>query len=719
MNDYPGPDKAAEKHPLLLEIGIEEIPSDVLPKALKQLGEISRRCFEDAALPFGTLEVYGTPRRIVLYLPHLASRQASKTEVTIGPPKQAAFDAAGKPTSAAAGFAKSQGVQLSEIQIQDTGTLGSAAKAKKGEYLVIKKERGGAPTKTLLKTLIPETIARLTFPRSMRWNESGVAFVRPIRSILAIYDGKVVPFSYAGVSAGNLSCGHHIMAPESFVVEDFDSYREGLRLRFVLIDPGERLGRIKTEIEALAKEKQGRLEADESLLLQAAHTVEYPKALCGNFDPDFLAIPKEIITTAMAEHQGYFPLYRKDGALLPHFITILNVDSKDLTLIQTGNERVLRARLHDARFYFEQDRKQRLSTRVEDLKQLMFQEKLGSVYEKVERLKTLSASIANTIGCADEDKQDLKRAAHLCKADLVTGVVREFTSLQGTMGRVYASKEGENDFVARAIEEHYLPRHAGDRLPVVRSVGEILAIADKLDTIVGCFGAGLIPTGSEDPYALRRQGLGIIQMLVNRKSYKVQKLSLKDVVKKAIECYGDKFYVPDLSGKIISFFKLRIDSYLQQSRGIRYDLRDAVLARDLDKPLVIVECAEALSTFSKQPVFQSLITVYKRVARILPPGFVGQIREDTFVHQSEKDLHKKYVDVHKAILHLWVTKSYLQVLERLSTLNDPLNRFFDDVLVMHENKAIRQNRLSLLYDVSRPFKEFGDFSKIVEEQTPT
>ncbi len=706
---------SADMLPLLFEIGVEEIPSNVLPQTLTALPEVTKKCFTQAALAFSELQVFGTPRRMTLYCAALAASQETRTEIVVGPPKRAAFAADGKPTKAATGFAKSQHLPLSEMRLEDAATLGAAAKGKKGEYLVLRKIKIGESTAKLLETLLPQIIGSLSFPRSMRWNASGTAFVRPIRSILALYGNRVIPFSFAGVSSSSRTRGHPLMAPETFSVAGFENYQSELARRFVIIDPEERVRVITSQMEALAKEKQAELDlSDEALLWQAAYSVEYPKTICGNFDQMFLKIPKEIIITAMAEHQGYFPLYGKNGELLRHFITILNIDAEDLSLIQTGNERVLRARLHDARFYFNQDRKRPLSARNEDLKQVMFQEKLGSVFEKVERIKTLSIFIAHKLKWDSNAISDLERAAHLCKNDLVTGVVREFTSLQGTMGRVYAALDGEEPSVAKAIEEHYLPKHAGDILPKTQ-IGQVLAIADKLDTIVGCFGVGLIPTGSEDPYALRRQGLGTIQILVENASF--YDFSLENLIKKAVQHYESHgtFYVPDLSDRITAFFKLRIDSYLQHSREIRYDLREAALATKLNKPRIIVECAEALSAFSKEAVFGALITVYKRVARILPDGFEGEVDEAAFIHASEKNLYMKYAAVHEAIAHLLSRRSYAEALTQLSTLNDPLNQFFDDVMVMDKNEAVRKNRLSLLYAVSRPFSGFGDFSKIVEE----
>lgn len=712
--------------PLLLEIGVEEIPSDVLPKALSQLPQIAKKCFTATGISFSEPQVYGTPRRLILYFPELAVSQATREEIVVGPPKRAAFDVEGKPTRAAEGFAKSQNTPLSDIKIEDAATLGAAAKGKKGEYLVLRKIKTGESTVKCLETILPEIIASLRFPRSMRWNDTGIAFVRPIRSILALYGDIVVPFSFAGVSSGDRTQGHHIMAPEFFQVTDFENYQAELSHRFVMIDPKKRVDAIKAQVDTLAKEKDGTSFSldnpgrEMSLILDAAYSVENPKAICGDFDQSFLNIPKEIIITAMSEHQGYFPLFRGDGTLLSHFITILNIDAKDLNLIQKGNERVLRARLHDAQFYFDQDRKQRLSDRLSDLNQVMFQEKLGSVYEKVKRIQKLSAFIADKIGRTDKDKQDLERAAMLCKNDLVTGVVREFTSLQGTMGSVYAERDEENENVVRAIKEHYLPRHAGDKLPAP-GIGQILAIADKLDTIVGCFGVGLIPTGSEDPYALRRQGLGIIQILVEYASF--DNFSLEGGINEAIKLYAEEQVAADsgLCGKIVSFFKLRMDSHLQLVHKVRTDLRFAVLAKmksnTFHSPRRIVQRAVALDHFSKQIVFRSLITVYKRVDRILPDYFKGEVDESVFVHASEKKLYVKYVAVREETLSLSAKQSYAEVLAQLATLNDPLNHFFDDVMVMDKDEVIQKNRLSLLLAVREPFKAFGDFSKIVDDQT--
>lgn len=686
---------------LFIEIGVEEIPSNVMAATLQRLKELAAERLKARAIPSGPPQSYGTPRRLILHIPDVASRQETRTETITGPAKKVAFDSQGNPTPAAVGFAKSQGVAVSDLTVRQT---------EKGEYLSVEKRLEGQDTFLLLEKMIPEMIGGLSFPRSMRWNGEGVSFVRPIRWIVALYDGKVVPFSYAGVRSGNTSAGHRIMAPKPFQVKDFASYRTEMRERFVLIDPNERYQKIRSEMQALADEKKGKIEEDESLVWQAAFMVEYPKALCGSFDRPFLEVPKEVIMTAMKEHQGYFPLQSKDGVLLPNFITIINVEPKKPEIIQKGNERVLRARLVDAKFYFEQDRKSALINKVDGLKGVTFQEKLGTLFEKTQRLIHLSGFIAQQLNLPDKD--DAERAALLCKADLVSGVVREFPSLQGIMGRVYAGLDGEKPVVAQAIEEHYLPRYSGGLLPK-SPLGQVVAIADKLDTIVGCFGVGLIPSGSEDPYALRRQGLGMIQILVTEELFRG--ISLSALIDESIRLYEaqKKFSRGKTDQEVAAFLKQRVGSYLE-SEGVRYDLRDAVLAGELNRPIEIVEWAGALVRFSTQPLFGPLITVFKRAIRILPKGFQGEAQESLLKDPAERALYEALSAAGEAIKGHRKKREYEPVLSSLATLYEPLNRFFEGVMVMDENPDVRQNRLSLLFRVQQLFSEFGDFSKVVE-----
>ncbi|HZR47849.1 MAG TPA: glycine--tRNA ligase subunit beta [Candidatus Manganitrophaceae bacterium] len=675
---------------LFVEIGVEEIPSNVMAATLQRLRELAAERLKAHSILSDSPQSYGTPRRLILHIPGVSFRQETKTETITGPAKKVAFDPQGNPTPAATGFAKSQGVAVSDLTVRRT---------EKGDYLAIEKRLEGQATFPLLEKIIPEIIGGLTFPRSMRWNKEGVSFVRPIRWIVALYDGKVVPFSYAGVRSGNSSTGHRIMAPEPFRVKDFASYQTEMRKRFVMIDPRERYQKIREEMQALADEKKGKIEEDESLVWQAAFMVEYPKALCGSFDRPFLEVPKEVIMTAMKEHQGYFPLQSRDGALLPNFITIINVEPQKTETIQKGNERVLRARLVDAKFYFGQDRKSPLINKVQELNGVTFQEKLGTLFEKTQRLFHLAGFIVSQLNVPG--KEDAERAASLCKADLVSGVVREFPSLQGVMGRVYAALEGENPAVAQAIEEHYLPRYSGGPLPKSH-IGQVVAIADKLDTIVGCFGAGLIPSGSEDPYALRRQGLGIIQIVVAEEAFRG--LSIGAVIDESIRRYKEqgKFSDGNTAREVVAFLKQRLGSYLE-SEKVRYDLRDAVLSRELNRPSEIVECADALVRFSTQPLFGPLMTVFKRAIRILPKGFRGEAQELLLKDPAERALYQALSTAAEAARGHWEKREYERVLWSLATLYEPLNRFFDGVMVMDENPDVRQNRLSLLFRVQQLF----------------
>lgn len=714
----------ASRQQLMVEIGVEEIPSNVMVPTLQRLSEMATERLTACAIRFDpdSVRVYGTPRRLILTIPHLSRRQENKMETILGPPRQAAFDSEGKPTAAAIGFSRSQGMELSDLSVRHTDTLGSLAGNRSGEYVVIEKMVEGQATERILRTVIPEVIAGLSFPRSMRWNSEGTAFIRPIRWIVAVYEQTVIPFSYAGVQSGDISYGHHMMAPAPFHVRDFDSYEKDTRQRYVLIDPDERYRVIESEMRDLAKEKCGSIEGkdrmgadNEALILEAVHTVEYPKAICGAFDRAFLDIPQEVIITAMKEHQGYFPIFSEKGKLLPWFIPIANIQAETMDKIRKGNERVLHARLLDAKFYFDQDRKVKLADRVEALKEVTFQGKLGTLYEKVVRLVALSTSLAHALPGLKSSVAAVERASWLCKGDLLSGVVREFPSLQGVMGRIYAERDGEGSDSAKAIEEHYMPKFSGGPLPG-SPAGKILAIADKLDTIVGCFGVGLIPSGSQDQYALRRQGLGVIQIIVTEEN--CRQFSLRDAISSTIRQYEEqnKFSAPDLEMKVAAFFKRRLDSTLQ-TKGVRYDLREAVLSGEMNRPWEMILKSEALVAFSKHPLFGSLITVFKRAKRILPEGFEGEVKGALLSDPAEKNLHEVICVVSEKLGHYWTARDYDKVLKELATLYEPLNQFFKDVLVMDKEEAIRQNRLSLLFSVSRLFDEFGDFSKISEGET--
>jgi glycyl-tRNA synthetase beta chain len=686
---------------LLLEIGVEEMPSNVMADTLRQLQEVAAQHLRDDALPFDTVQTFGTPRRLILVVPALADVQTARTTQVIGPPKRAAFDAAGNPTPAAIGFARSQDVEVGAL---------TGIQTEKGEYLAIEKRLPGQATATRLPILLPEILKNLTFPKAMRWNETAVAFARPIRWIVALYAGEVAPFQYAGVASDCLSRGHRILAPKPFRVTTFAAYQKEMARRYVVIDPKARYDRIVAEMTALAHEAHGVVALDDDLLWRAAWTTECPTPLCGAFDPQFLDLPPEVITTVMTEHQGDFPLHTTSGELLPTFITIANLSSERMDVIRRGNERVLRARLVDARFYDDQDRKMKLGDRVPALRQVTFQEKLGTLHDKIERVSALCLTLARDF--PDVPPDVLRRAALLYKCDLLTGVVREFPSLQGTVGRIYALRDGESSDVATAIEAHYLPRFAGDRLPSDRTSG-LLSVADKLDTIVGCFGVGLIPSGSEDPHALRRQGLGLVQILAGAP---FRPIRLTAAVAAAVAGYASQARFSSAGGGVAeavgAFLAGRMASW-QKGCDMRYDLVDAVLARPFDRPFDALRWIVALSEAARAPHFEALVTCVKRASRILPPAFSGEVDPARLTDDAEVALHAAIQKTEAQVDAMGQrTFSCDDVLQTLSALAGPLGRFFDGVLVMAPDAAVRQNRLGLCLRVCRLFDRVADFSKI-------
>ena len=692
--------KKTAAHELVIEIGMEEMPSPLIVTALSDFKTNACLRFLSASLSHGPLEAYATPRRLILRVPELADRQEDRTEVILGPPAKIAFDVKGNPTAAATGFAKSIGVPVSKLVISKTA---------KGDYLAVEKKTASQPTSILLKEMIPEIIASLRFKKSMRWN-GPISFIRPVRWLMAIYNQKTIPFEFAQIRSGNLSYGHRLLAPDPFKVTDFASFRRQLRKQFVILDQTERYNIIKKQINALAIKLSGKIDTDDALLWQAVYSTEYPTAICGEFDRPFLSIPKEIIDTAMKEHQGYFPVTDPHGEAQPCFIAVLNNKDKNKT-IQKGNERVLRARLSDAKFFFDEDRKGALQDRLTALKDIQFHEGLGTLYDKTQRLIKLARFIAQRVNppLSDVALQSLERAATVCKCDLTTGIVREFPSLQGVMGRILA--ESNDPKAAMAIEGHYQPRYPGDGLPK-NDIGNILSIADKLDTIVGCFLIGKIPSGSEDPYALRRQGLGVIQILATT-LFSIREpspCSLLGIIHEAINGY--KKSEDAISSEINSFLIQRMTSFLQ-AENIRYDIIDAVLGGQVDLPYDIAQRARALDHFSKTPRFNSLITSYKRAARILPNDHQGDLRDDLLTDEA-KALKNAIGNLHERTFEYYKQQRLDKAVELLATLDQPLSRFFEKVLVMDPNEAVRNNNLCLLRTVTHLFNPLGDFSKIQE-----
>ncbi len=682
---------------LVLEIGTEEIPSSFIPKALEEMKALLERELQAQRIVYKEIKAMGTPRRMVLASSDVAPLQEGRSINVTGPARNIAFDKEGRPTKAALGFARGQGVAVEELQTVQT---------EKGEYLCVRKEEKGEETMTLLVSILPRLIASIPFPKSMRWMDLDNSFARPIHWILALFDGKIVPFQIGNVVTGNLSRGHRFMAPGSFQVKDISEYVRRLKNSFVIVQPEERRDLILAELERVAAEVSGQILPDDELLEIVTYLVEYPVAIRGGFNPEFLSLPREVLITAMREHQRYFSLYDSKGALLPFFITISNTKPKDLKVVARGNERVLQARLADAKFFFDEDRKVSLMDRLEGLKKVVYHSKLGTSYEKVQRISQLAGVLTEQID--PSLTKTVKRAALLCKADLITGMVGEFPTLQGVMGRIYARLSGEREEVTLAIHEHYLPTSAGGALPSAHP-GAILSIADKLDTIVGCFGVGLIPTGTTDPYALRRQTLGIIHIILE-KGYA---LALGQLVDKSLSLLSGKIERArrEIKADVLEFFKGRIQNLLV-ARGLSADAVEAAVSIGFDDLVDLEGRAKALHNLKGEPDFEPLAIAFKRVVNISKGQIPGKIFPKRFEQDVEKELYAAFQTIGKRAEKKISQKDYASAMKELSLLRKPIDDFFNGVLVMVEEDKIKANRLSLLGKIAHLFFKIGDFSKI-------
>jgi glycyl-tRNA synthetase beta chain len=681
---------------LFLEIGCEEIPAGFIPKALADMELLLKRELESARLEYGEIVTLGTPRRLVLAVKALAERQPDAELTAMGPAKSVAYDAQGKPTRAAEGFARGQGVDVASLKLVAT---------EKGEYLAAVKSEIGRDTSELLTEMLPRLMSAIPFKKSMRWSDLEVKFARPIHWIVALFDGVVIPFSFGNIDSGSVSRGHRFMANTTFPVRDFAQYLQECERHFVIPDPAQRKEIIRREIARVAKLAGGNVLPDEGLLEQVTFLVEYPSAVAGSFSPDFLAVPREVLITSMREHQRYFSLVDDAGKLLPGFITINNTLTEDPSVVVKGNERVLRARLSDARFFFEEDKKIPLESRVESLKSVVYQAKLGTSYEKMERFRALAASLAAALNPAVVAK--VQRAATLCKADLVTGMVGEFPEVQGIMGREYALHAGENPEVANAIAEHYLPTQAGGELPA-SDIGAFVSLADKMDTICGCFSVGLIPTGSADPYALRRSALGVINIILE-KGYR-RKLSC--FIGEALDLLAAKMNRPqeDVQRDVLEFFRVRFVNLLAD----RYpgDVVDAVVALGFDDMVEALAKIAALAEFRKRADFGPLAVAFKRVCNIVKEGEDTPVSAALFQDPAEGALHAALQSVSGTVGVAVASGDYLAALSGIATLKDGVDLFFEKVMVMAEDERVRCNRLALLTGVARLFGQVADFARL-------
>ncbi|HMK36703.1 MAG TPA: glycine--tRNA ligase subunit beta [Desulfomonilaceae bacterium] len=685
------------KGEFLLEIGTEEIPAGFMGPALVSLAELCGKALDSARLPYGRMETYATPRRLILCISDLIEHQPTTLIEKTGPSRTAAFDEEGRPTKAAVGFARSQGVDVTDLIVIDTP---------KGEQVAVRKTEAGRPTAEVLSDVIPGLLEKIAFPKTMRWMDQEVRFGRPIHWIVAIFQGDVVPFSFGNISTGNLSRGHRFVNPGEFPATDFQALKSALESRGVIIEPERRRKEIETRVAELATSAGYTVFDDPALLDEVTYLVESPYPVMGRFSRDFLELPASILITCMKKHQRYFSVQGDDGRITNRFIAVNNTPVHDTDVSVKGHQRVLKARLEDARFYFREDRKMPLFSRLEALKGVVFHSRLGTAFEKVERFTRLAVLLAEKY--APDAVQDVERAALLCKCDLETGIVYEFPELQGIIGSYYARMDGEPDDIATAVREHYLPAYAGDRLPE-GVIGSLVSISDRMDTIVGCFSVGLIPTGAADPYGLRRNALGIIQIVMNLE----KPLDILQLLREAAGLLKDKRTreETEVIRDVLEFIRTRFVNF-HVSRGFPLDVVEAAVRARFDDLSDARRRVEALQEWKNRPDFDSIMIGFKRAVNILKNTDPTQVSEALFEAEEEKRLFSAFQDVIRGAEPLIRGGDYAKALEIIAELKAPIDDFFDRVMVMVEDDRLRDNRLGLLWKIGRLFERIADFSFI-------
>jgi glycyl-tRNA synthetase beta chain len=686
---------------LFIEIGTEEIPAEFLNKTLRDMEELIRKELTGGRIPFGEIRTLATPRRLVVLVSKVAEKQEEQVIEKLGPAKRVSFDEQGNPTKAALGFARGQGLEIGELETIVTD---------KGEYICARRKIAGEETASLLPAMIPRFILSIPFQKSMRWSNLEVRFARPIHWIIALFGADVVPFRLENLASGNKSFGHRFMSPKPFAVKSFRDYLSKSAKKYIVVDQDERRKMIVAEVEKAAQSVNGTPLIEEDLLDEVNYLVEYPSAVCGSFDASYLELPKDVLTTTMMSHQKYFPVLDGGGRLMPYFITINNTVARDPSVVARGNEKVIRARLADAKFFFREDSKVPLDRHFEKLHKVVFHSQLGTSYEKVMHFRQLAGFLAAKIDSSLAAKVD--RAALLSKADLETQMVYEFPELQGIMGREYSLIQGEDPVVARAVYEHYLPTSAGGELPET-GVGAILSIADKVDTITGFFGIGQIPTGTADPYALRRQALGVINIILD----KGWPVDLPGLLDQSISILADRFKRPadEIKKDVIEFFRARFENQLI-SQGHPYDVVDAVLSTGLVDFGRSLRKIKAMETFKSHIDFEPLAVAFKRVVNILKSFAGGPVNPAVFTTPEEGALYEAYNEIRDKAAALIDKEDYEAALVELARLRKPVDAFFESVLVMDPDEKVRTNRLSMLSEISRLFYRIADFSKIVTEK---
>lgn len=685
-----------EKRTLAFEIGTEEIPAFDLAGAVKQLSTMVPSLLDDAAIPHGAVKIFSSPRRLIVIAEEIPEATEEKNEVFKGPSAKIAFDAEGNPTKAAQGFARGKGVDPSSLVVEDG-------------YVYARTHTPSVNVASLLSSVLNKIIHGLSWPRSQRWGVQSEYFTRPVRWIVALFGNEVIDFTFAGLVAGRTTYGHRFLAPGPFEVADADSLVDVVRSASVIPSEAEREQVIREGVAKAEAETGFTAVLHPKTLVEVINLAEYPTVLVGTFDEEFLKVPEEIIVDAMLVHQRYFPLYDKDGKLTNRFIVVSNGDPACAETIVDGNERVVRARLYDAKFFYDEDLKQPLESYVDHLGEVVFQEKLGTMLDKTNRIQRLADHLAEDAGLAGQDLSDVERAARLCKADLVTSAVVEFTSVQGVMGSYYAAASGETAQVAQAIEQHYRPRFAGDEAPDT-VVGKIVAIADKLDTVCGLFAVGQGPTGSSDPFALRRSAIGIVAMLSGKDAVEVSLVAAIDAALASYAQQGIEFDTDAVRRDVIEFFITRT-KVMMRDAGNNIDAIDAVLSAGIQEPVELINRVSALEAArSEQPeVFEDLATAYARANNLCDSKLGTEVNEG-LLSEVEQALVRAVCQAESNVASALENNNYAAALSELAALRKPIDLFFENTMVMDEDQALRENRLRLLNSFVAVFANVADFA---------
>ncbi|QGQ95733.1 glycine--tRNA ligase subunit beta [Paenibacillus psychroresistens] len=685
---------------LLLEIGMEEVPARFVRAAVEQLADKISKWLNSIHVDHKQVEIFGTPRRIAVRIHEVAEKQQDVNEEVKGPSHKIAVDEQGNWSKAALGFAKSQGSDPSQLFIKEVANV---------QYVHAAKQSIGVATDSLLSEGLTSVISSLNFSKNMRWGSHEMKFVRPIRWLVALFGEAIIPLEMAGIVSGRTTRGHRFLG-ENVDISSAAVYESSLKAQFVLANIDEREQLITKQIQDLAAEKGWTIAMKPDLLEEVIFLVEYPTVLFGTFDPDFLRIPQQVLITSMREHQRYFPVLDDNGSLLPFFVTVRNGNSVALEQVAKGNEKVLRARLQDARFFYQEDQKMSIESALNRLETIVFHEELGTVGDKVRRIVEISNALAQLLELDRSLSSQVQRAAEICKFDLVSLMVYEFPELQGIMGEDYAHKAGESDVIAKAILEHYQPKFSGDASPS-GIIGAIVSIADKMDSIVGCFSIGIIPTGSQDPYALRRQAAGIVQILIDQGLA----AKLSDLFTIAIQTHQKagllKRGSEEVSKDLMDFFALRVKNVLTE-RQTRYDIIDAVLAAGFDSLPAVVRKAAALTDYVQTADFKSTLESFNRVGNLAAKASVYEVNVALFQEPAEIELNSAWKATHDSFLEQLANANEADALTTLSKLKAPITAFFDGVMVMAEDEQVKQNRLALLYNIAADLKQVADFSKL-------